>query len=177
MAKEKDDQNQEINEMVQVPKEQWEGILADVAKLKKGPIYERPRRVTERIARLRFFKGKPVIWYGNVREIRNEKLGKFIAFMDIKVFGSKELIEVEYIKFLNERNWCEVLIKEQRAEEIIERKGRKRTINPDPVFNRKFQQIEVEDEVVSFEYEADVEVLEGEFKGEVFTVPASCLNA
>ena len=89
-------------EMVQIPKSQLEGILADIEKLKKGPVYEKPRRVTERIARLRFFNGKPVVWYGNVREIRNDKLGKFIAFMDIKVLGVKDLIEVEYLKFLTE---------------------------------------------------------------------------
>ena len=33
---------------------------------------ERPKRVNEHLARLRFHQGKPVVWYGDIRERRDK---------------------------------------------------------------------------------------------------------
>src|SRR3990167_4020486 len=58
------------------------------------------KRVTERIATLRVFKGKPVVWYGNVKQKRNED-GDAVAFMDIKLFDQEKSVTVNYLEFLN----------------------------------------------------------------------------
>lgn len=165
------------NEVVQITKGQLEGILAELDNLRKGQKLEKPKRVTDRVARLRFHNGKPVVWYGNVREIKDNLNGKLVSFMDIKTLKSEELEKVEYLAFLNSNNAVNVSIKEQRAEKIIESQGKTLARNPNPHFNKKFEEFEYEEEVVSYQYEATVEVLEGEHKGEIFEVPTKCLNS
>ena len=140
----------------------------------------KPKRVTFHHAMLRFHDGKPVIGYGNIRELLNKDTGKKVAWMDIKLEGEKDPVTVEYLEFLNSANEAKVLIKERKMKEVVRSEGQMTTVNPDPAkisSKREFTPQVVDAEVVTRKYIMTVEVLEGEHIGKVFTLPEDCLNA
>lgn len=164
------------DEMLSISRKQLQAIIQE--EVQKGLVggVKTPKRVTERVANLRLHDGKPVVGYGNVREIREKDTNKMVAFMDISLFGEKEPVKVNYLEFLNTPNFVQVLVKKQTAEEVVKNDGVMSAENPDPLNNKNFQSFETDMEVVSYRYTAEVEVLEGEQKGKTFTLPANCLN-
>ena len=168
------------NEPVTITRGQLDGIMTELANLKKGTIYQKPKRVTERIVLARFHDDKIVTWMGNVDELRNKETGKLVAWTDIKVHGSDKPVRIEYLKFLNSSNAFQAKIISQKMEEIVESQGQIRTSNPDEANisgkMKNFKSAEIDAEVVRREYTVTVEVTEGPHKGETYTVPASCLN-
>ena len=177
-------------EPVTLTKGQLKGILSELDSLKNRGMIQKPKRVTEHYARLRYHEGKPVVWYGNVREKKDHDSGKFVTWMDIKLFEDPKAIPVLYLDFLNSRNdyannAVQVAIKKQEVEEKIESLGRRQAENPNPAtdpstgrpLDSNWRPFEVEMEVTSREYTATIEVLEGSDRGKTFVLPSSCLNA
>ena len=169
-------ENVNQNEKVEISKIQLDALVSRLEILeKRGQGIVKPKRVTERVASLRFHEGKPVVWYGNVREKKDKDTGKLVAWMDIKLFEREEpasLQTVEYLAFLNEHNSVQVKIVSKKMTEFRESAGVITTVNPDPakISGKSFQPQEVDAEVVRREYTSEVEVLEGPHKGELFTV-------
>src|SRR3990167_3684262 len=163
-----------------ISKGQLAGILAELSSLKNRGVPKKAERVKEHIATLRFHENKPVIWFGNVDEKRDSVTGKSVAYMDIKLQGEEGLINVPYLQFLNTSNFVKVQILSQKAEKVIQSEGTFMTENPDQA-NRggkssNFQSQEMEAEIVSYKYQAELEVLEGPHVGLKLTVPSECLN-
>lgn len=168
------------NEPVVVTRAEWEGLMGQIKNLTTGASTVRAKKVTSHTATLRFHEGKPVIWYGNVKEIKEKDTGKLVAWMDIELQGVKEKLRVEYLDFLNSPNSVRVLIKEQKLKEIRQSEGIITTVNPDQAkisSKTPWTPQEVEAEIVTRKYIATVEVIEGDHKGEVFILPNDCLNA
>lgn len=166
-------------ETTTLPTAQLEGILARLNKLEEKNKPVSAKRVTERIARLRFHEGKPVNKYKNYHEKRDMMTGHDIAYMDIYLLGSDTPIEVLYLDFLTKPNYAQVLIKAQRVQESVESGGKITSENPDPhkVSGATYNPHAVDLEVVSEHRELTVEVLEGEFAGQTFVVSDEALNA
>ena len=170
------------NEMVTMTKGQLKGLLDRVENLERGQKHERPKRVTEHFATMRIHEGKPVIWFGNVKEKWDDKLDKLVAWMDIKLEGQDKPVTVEYLEFLNSPTSVRVEIKSQKAEEIRELPKIGQTTafeNPDQGnWTGKFKSWQggQDLEVVSFKYQAEIEILEGELVGKTFSIPSNCLN-
>ena len=154
--------------------------------------FQPPKRVSDRIATLRFYKGKPVVWYGNVRELKTKDDDERVSYMDIKLYGEEKVLTIKYLDFLNkEKEYSEevesyeVSIKSQKVEEIYKSYGRRMAENPNPardpatgqpLGDRGWQSKEIEMEVVGYKYTAVVEVNDGPHKGEEFTLSTACLN-
>ena len=96
-----------------VPKEVFDGLIARVTNLEKGTVVLKPKRAMDHEAIVRFYKGKPVIKYSNVREEKEEHTGKNIAWFDIYLLDEEKPHKVEYLKFLNEANGVKVKILKQ----------------------------------------------------------------
>lgn len=167
------------NEVVQLTKSQFDSIMADLSALKNRGAVKKPKRVTEHTATLRFHNDKPVVWYGNIRELKDKDTGRLVAWMDIKVLGSEKVINVPYLEFLNGNNRVQVKILKQTAEEIVKSFGNFRAENPDPaqISNRNWRANEVEEEVRSYKYTSVVEVIDGEHTGEQYTISNDALNS
>lgn len=170
---------------VTITKGQLQSILSEIDALKRGRVFEKPKRVTERTADIRIYEGKPVIWYGNVKEVWDDNQNKNVAYMDIKLDGEDKLITVPYVKFLNEPNKVKVKIVSQKAEEIVQSQGRMTAQNPNPAHDpatgrplesRPWSAREIDLEVTSVKYQATIEILEGELVGEILTLNSECLN-
>jgi len=169
-------------ENISIPKEQLDGLLARLDKLEsanKG--YERAKRVTDRVANVRFHNGMPVIGYGNYKEIKDKETLKFVGYIDLTLLdvkSDKTSVEtVPYLEFLKQSNFSLVQIIKQTPNERVISHGFGTTINPNPHFDRKFESGPVEYLETKVEYVSDVEVLEGEFKGLKFSIPNNALNA
>lgn len=167
-----------VLDLVQIPRAEWESLKADIEKIKTGRQFQKPKKVTEHFANIRFHDGKPVVWYGNVHEVKDKLTGKLVAYMDIKLDGEEGTERVEYLAFLNTPNSVKVEIKKQEAQQIVTSLGVRRAVNLDEakISGQKFAAREYEDEVVSYEYTATIEVIDGEHKGETYIVPSNCLN-
>lgn len=169
-------ENKQLNtegESVQITKTQLSGLLDRIESLEKGSRFEKPKRVTERIARLRFHKDKPVVWYGNVREKRDAETEKMVAYMDIKLYEQDKKETVKYLDFLNEANQYSVIKKSTEMKEFVESYGTFVPENPNPAdesFTKRWSPGETEEEVIRREYVSVVEVLGGPHKGQVYTV-------
>lgn len=165
------------NETITITRGQFDALVEKVNKLEqRGQGVVKPKKVTERVARLRFDEDKPVIWYGNVREKKDKDTGKLVAWMDIKLFAGLDippiLKTVEYLYFLNDSNSVKVKILSKKMIEYRESQGVIRTINPDEakIAGKNFQSQEIDAETVRREYTSEIEVLEGSHLGEKFTV-------
>ena len=165
-------------ELITLTKSQLEGIMADLDSLKKSQTSVKPKRSTERVATLRFHDDKPVVWYGEVKEVWNSERHKNIAYLDFKVEGNNKPINVEYLKFLNSDNKVNVKIKSQSVEEITQSEGVMTTRNPDQakIATKNWESREMDAEIITRIYTVTVEVMEGPHSGEVYTVPAKSLN-
>src|SRR3990167_7285994 len=150
-----------------ITKEQLDAVVADAVKkaLANRGATEKPKRVTDRIAKVRFFKDKLVRGYGNVDDKRDER-GKLVAYMDVTLDGEDKPERVEYLQFLDKTPQYRVMIKRVNIDEIIESEGEFRTVNPDEA---KIDRKKVKT--------SDIEVMEGPFQGQKFTVVDNdCLN-
>ena len=177
MEKEIKNDNSPDSQPVTITRGQLDGILAELANLKKGQRFEKPKRVTEHTAYVRYEDDKPVVKYGQVKERKDQSTGKMVAYMNVILAGVKEPKEVEYLAFLNSANQTQVKIISQNREECREVNGVMTAQNPDPHSNKSFQPREIELEVISRKYTATVEVLEGAHKGERFDISTSALNS
>ena len=74
--------------------------------------------------------------------------------MDIKLLDEDKVITVPYLEFLNSKNNEKVIIKNQKAEQVVESRGLFVAQNPDPAEisgkRKDFASREVEDEVISW---------------------------
>lgn len=165
------------NETITMTRSQLEGIVAEMIAKSGSP--KKPQRVTDHVATLRFHEGRPVVQYGQVREVKEN--GEKVAYMNINVQEDGEFvaepIKVRYIDFLNDSNFSKVQILKQHAEKKEISHGEFHTQNANEVYDKKFQSELAEDLEVRYIYTCDVEVLEGDLKGKKFTVPATALNA
>jgi len=160
-------------EMVKITKTDLNNLFDRLESLERGSRFEKPKRVTERIAKLRFHKDKPVIWYGNVREKRDAETEKMVAYMDIKLYEQDKKETVEYLGFLNSPNQYKVVKKSTDMREFTESFGTFIPENPNPAdesFSKRWSTQETEEEVIRREYVSVVEVLDGPYKGQVYTV-------
>jgi len=66
-------------EFVQVPKKEWDGLLADMAALKNKRAPQRAKRVLEHTARMRFHNGKPVVGIENIRDVKDSSNGRLVG--------------------------------------------------------------------------------------------------
>lgn len=170
------------NEPVTLTRGQLDGILAELSNLKSRGATKKPKRVTDRTATLRFHEGKPVITYGQVREVKDPTTGRMVSYMEIETKSEEGPVKatVGYLEFLNSANSYQVSIKSQKAEEVIQSLGTFQAQNPDEAkvgsSAKGWRSREVENEVKTFRYIVDIEVLEGEYKGLTLTVSAEALN-
>lgn len=164
---------------VTMTEEQFQGLMQRIESVEIGKGIRKPKRVTEREATVRFYEGKPVIKYSNFKEKLEE--GKRVGYIDITLYGEDKPVTVQYLNFLNnENNVVKVKILSQKAEEITEVQGKVRSRNPDEAgisSKSPWQSNEVDLEVISYKYQVEVEVLDGEFKGQKYTFDAAALNA
>ena len=162
------------HEKIEITRGQLQGLLSRMERLETGLTIDKPKRITERVATLRFHKGKPVIGYDNVIELKDSATGRLVSWMDVET-NDKKKERVGYLSFLNGDNKVSVVIKNQKAEKIVKNHGKMTAKNPDER-DKTWQPFETNEEVISYRYIATVEVTEGEHSGEVFEVPSSALN-
>ena len=146
------------------------------SRIKNRGVPQKPKRVTERIARIRIHEGQPVVWYGNVRSKKDIENGEKILMMDIKCGEAQTKYTVPYLEFLNTPNSVQVQIKVMDVKEVEKSEGTVMAENPDPVHDKKFRPQEVEATVVTQERTATVIVLDGDLKGQEFVIPDAALN-
>ena len=176
------DANGVTNETVTITKKQLQGLLDRLENVERSQKFEKPKRVTEHFGTIRVYNGKLVIWFGNVRDVWDNDKNKNIGYMDIKLEGQEKIEKVNYLDFLNSPTSVRVEIKKQVAEEVRELPKTGPTqafVNPDEGnWTGKFKtwQGGQDLEIVSYKYQAEVEVLEGTLKNQVFKVDSSCLN-
>jgi len=180
-------------EKVEVDAQQLKQLLADneafkqkFAKIEKG--VEKPKRVTEHIARLRLIKGSPVVDFGKTWEELprtelnqlNEKrlFGEFIVLVKGEDGKERQVVEtVDYIDFINESERAKVSILYQKATKHVDVQDTVRKSNPDPVHNKDFRGgEEVDLEVISYSYMCEVEVIDGTLKGNKYKLDSNVLN-
>ena len=162
----------ENTQNLNISREQLDAVVADaVKKALANKIAEKPKRVTERIVKVRFYKDKLVRSYSNVDEQRDDR-GKLIAWVDITLDGQEEPERVEYLKFLDKTPQFRALVKKVTFDEIVESEGEFRTVNPDEAkierknFNPRVEVAEVTKKVKK----SDIEIMEGSHQGEVYTI-------
>ena len=141
------------------------------AAVKNRGVLLKPKRVTEREATVRFHEDKLVVGYGNVRE-EKDKFGKNITYMDIQLDGQEEPVTVEYLKFLDSNNKHKVKIIKRNVEEIVYSEGTFKTVNPDQarIEKKNFTARVEEAEVTNKKLTSEIEVADGQYKGQTFTV-------
>lgn len=169
---------EEKTETVTMTKAQLEAIIDDRIKNQRVP--ERPKRVTDRIARLRFYEDMPVTSYSNIKEKKDVDNGKLVAWMDITTLaknGETKKFTVPYLEFLNSGNSVQVQIKKVdiQVQETVEDKFS--TVNPNPKDNKNWSSSEIEGAVTRETRTMDILVLEGDHKGEEYTVDSNALNS
>lgn len=175
------------NEKITLTRTELEAIVdARVEKGLRGGV--KPlKRVTTHTATMRVVDGKPVVEFGNVRQTKEKdpRTGNLIATMDIKLLGEDKPRQVNYLDFLNasddfQGTRVNIEIKKQEAKEVVSSQGSWRTQNSDEANvsgkNKNWQSEDTDLEVVSYEYYFDIEVLDGDLKGQKFNVPNHCLN-
>ena len=164
--------NEEKQNEIKLSREQLDAVVADAVKKALGSRgIEKPKRVTERIAKVRFHNDKLVRKYSNVEEQRDER-GKLVAYVDITLDGEEKPDRVIYLNFLDKTPQYRVLIKKTYIEEVVESEGEFRTVNPDEAkIERKNFTSSVEvAEVTKKHKKSDIEVMEGPYQGQTFTV-------
>lgn len=159
---------------VTLTKEQWVEIQNLISKYKSAFGVEKPKRVLERTASVRFHNGKPVVKVDNVRQ--EMKNGKSTMVFDIYLIDDPKPITVEYLPFLNDSEQVTVKILNQHATEQITSAGEITARNPDPAHIKDWRGDRVELEVKKITYIADVEVENGIYAGLKFQIPTLALN-
>lgn len=163
--------------MVQVPESQLNTLLERIDKLEKGQgQLIRPKRVTEKTAKLREWEGKLVIGYTKVYQILNtatQALEEKIELL-LKEGDKTKKVEAGYLDFLNNAAPVKVKIIEQRAENKTEIVGSSNLV--DPKDDRIYPDKTIDMIVTSVDYTSKVEVLDGQFIGETFVIENKFLN-
>lgn len=163
--------------MVQVSENQLNTLLQRIDKLEKGqgqPI--RPNRIGEHTAKLRVWQDKLTIGFEKVYQVLNTATQS----MEEKILlilkdGDKKLkVEADYLDFLNNATPVTVKILEQKAEKMEEIAGVSNLV--DPKDDRIYADKTVDMVVTSIVYTSKIEVLDGSFKGEIFTIENKFLN-
>lgn len=161
-------------ETITLTKGQLEAMIDDRIKNKGVP--EKPRRVTDRTARLRFHNGQAVVKYANVREKLDVSTGRPLAWMDITLEDGS-VHTVPYLEFLNSQNSALVQIKRMQVEEVVVSEGSLRTQNPNPKDIKNWSGSEIEAVVTHENRVMEVVVLDGEYKGREIKVDGNALNS
>lgn len=166
----------EDDQAVTVTKAQWDEVMSQLAQLRQQGKVEKPKRVTDRVATLRFYEGKAIIGASEVAERLID--GRLTGFVTLKLEDGEEveMLYRDYVRFLNGSMGEKVKIIDQKATEHVKSYGKVRAINPDPVNVKTWDGGVIDLEVTSVSYLANVEVLEGEHAGQQYTVPTSVLN-
>ncbi len=165
---------QEKSETITITRDQLKAFVQDEVAKAIGSKIEKPKRVTDRVAVIRIHEGKPVVSLNKVRERLVD--GRQVAFCKIQTLGSPEEIEVGYLDFLNEAEKANVKILSQKATESVKSYGTIKAINPDPMNIKEWNGGNVDLEVTSVQYQAEIEVIDGDLAGQKYSVPTSCLN-
>lgn len=166
--------------VVQLTTEQWTEIMNRLDRAEQGSKgLQKPVRVTEHTAMVRFFNDKPVIKTSNYRERQVE--GKWIAFFDLYLLGEDKPTNVEYIKFLNVElegaGTEKVKIIKQTATSHVKNYGQMTAVNPDPFNNKKFVGDMIDLDATSTTYVAEVEVCDDQLHaGLKFEIDTKSLN-
>ena len=163
---------------VTMTRSQLEALIDE--KIKNRSVPEKPKRVTDRIARVRFHEENPVISYSNVREKKDPDTAKQVWWMDIETLdkdGKITKFDVPYLGFLNTPNSVTVQIKRTELEVVETSEGRLNTVNPNPKDDKKFHGQEVDASVVTEKQTMTVIVLDGEYKGREFSISSDALNS
>lgn len=167
------------NEMLNISREQLDAVVNEAVKkaMSNRGVPERQKRVMERILKVRFYKDKLVRKFGNVEEERDDR-NKLVAYMDVTLDGQDAPEKVEYLKFLDKTPQYRALVKKSETKELVEvedpaHDGGKFVIeNPDEAkIERKNFTPRVEfAEVTRRVKTSEIEIMEGPFVGEVFTI-------
>lgn len=161
-------------ETLTMTRAQLEAIIDD--KIKNRGVPQKPKRVTDRVARMRVHNGKVVIGYGNVKERMDMNVGKPVAWMDITL-EDNSVVTVPYLDFLNSPNSVQVQIKLMSVEEVVTSEGYLKTQNPNPKDIKNWSSAEIEAAVTSEKRTVTVIILDGDLKGKELVVDSNALNA
>lgn len=166
--------NKPTQETITITKDQLSAFVQDEVAKALGAKIEKPKRVTEHTAYIRFFEDQPVVGLANVRERLLD--GKKVGFVDLNLLDGS-VRNVEYLNFLNESERETVSIIKQNAKQHVKNYGTVRAINPDPYNQKTWNGGMIDLEVTSYTYQADVEVIsDGKRKGEKYSVSTEALN-
>lgn len=159
--------------VVTITTQQWQEVLNRLARAEQRGVVEKPKRITEHTATLRFCNDKAVVGFDNFREVMEE--GRRIGYFDLTLEDG-EVLTVPYLEFLNEGNGEKVKIVSQKAHEQVKSFGTVRAINPDPKNQKTWDGGMIDLEVTTVTYQAEVEVIEGPHAGKKISVPTAALN-
>ena len=166
--------------MIEVPEGKLNELLTRLNNLERGITTVRPKRITQHTAYMRTYDGGLVVDFDQVKTLIDPVTKEQLLKWDIKVWKAesekKEPFTVDYLNFLNEHNSVKVLVKEQKAKTDTVIAGYINTTPTDPVNTKNWSQQEVPLEVTTVSYDVTVEVLEGDFKGVIVTVPNKVFN-
>lgn len=165
------------SDTVTVSRNQLDAYIADAVAKAVGAKVDKPKRVTNHTAVVRYHNGQPVVGLGNLVERKVE--GRTIGYIKLTLLdGTVE--EVEYLKFLNESERQQVSIISQKATEHVTNGNQGRTIhaeNPNPYEVKNWQSTQIDLDVVSYTYKATVKVLQdGDHLDEEFEIETAYLN-
>lgn len=163
--------------MVQLPEKQFKTIMDRLAALEKGDgTSKKPKLVTEHTATLREWQDELVIGVKKVYQLFNTASQKMEDKVDliIKEGDKKKIVTADYLDYLNNGNKVKVKILEQKSEPVVITEN---TVNlVDAKDDRVFSDQQIDLNVTIVEAVAKVEVLEGNFKGEIFKISNKSLN-
>ena len=145
-------------------------------RIKNRGIVEKPKRVTDRTARMRIHNGQAVVGFGQVKERMDASIGRPMAWLEITLEDGK-VETVPYLEFLNSPNSVLVQIKRTQVEEIVKSDGYIHAQNPNPKDIKNWKDAEVEAVSTSEKRTMEVLILEGELKGKELTVDGNVLNS
>lgn len=171
-------------ETVVVSKVELDGILSRLKDLESGKkmMLTKSDRVKEHIAYLRMIDDELVVGVQKNKRgeeksayiYKNEHGDEFLRWDVVLESGKK--VTVEMLEFLNDNNKINVKILDQKAKKSVKVVDVIKAENSDPHLNKNFSSFDVEQEVVSVEYDATVEILDGENAGKTLTISTRMLN-
>jgi hypothetical protein len=105
-------------DIVQVPRAEWEQMKKDVTNIKKGVSDEGIKAIApqEHRVRMRFYKGKPVVKVGKVFVEKDEK-ERDVEYIPVWVEGAKQAVAVLYSDFYFKFDRKEVKVLKRVQEE------------------------------------------------------------
>ena len=168
------DEKPKKEKTVTMTTEQLQAFVKDEVSKAMGLKIVKPKRVLERDVSVIFYEDKPVTSLGNTQYQLVD--GARVMFADITVLGSDKPIVVEYLSFLNEAHVELMRVIKKIDTEVVKSYGTITAINPDPYNNKTWNGGEIDLDVTSITSESEVESLQGDRKGERYTLPNQCFN-